>query len=177
MDSASLGLNSAVAFAVLKVCVYVYPLSSNSCHSRVSCIYKGLPRVALVVKNPPANAGDARDSALFPGRRLISWSGKWYPTLVFLPGKVHGQRNPAGSQSMGPQSGHNWVHACIDLLSSNPRYARSAVFINYYLIFSKSASIVLAFFPTVFSVYDSAALHILHPPNNLWKVSLIHNAC
>ena len=31
---------------------------------------KGFP-VALVVKNLPANAGDARDSALFSGRRFI----------------------------------------------------------------------------------------------------------
>ena len=41
-----------------------------------------------VVKNLPANVGDAG---------LISGSGrsprKWQPTLVFLPGKSHGQRS------------------------------------------------------------------------------------
>ena len=39
-------------------------------------------QVALVVKNPPANAGDMR-------RGFDPWVGKraWQPTLVFLPGE------------------------------------------------------------------------------------------
>ena len=47
-----------------------------------------LPRY-VVVKNLPANAGD---SDLIPGPGKIPWSGKWLPTLVFLPGKFYGQR-------------------------------------------------------------------------------------
>ena len=43
--------------------------------------------MALVVKNPPVNAGDARDAGSIPGSR------KWQPTPVFLPGKFHGQRS------------------------------------------------------------------------------------
>ena len=43
--------------------------------------------MALVVKNPPVNAGDARDAG------SISGSRKWQPTPVFLPGKFHGQRS------------------------------------------------------------------------------------
>ncbi|CAI9168081.1 unnamed protein product [Rangifer tarandus platyrhynchus] len=46
-------------------------------------------QVALVVKNPPANAGDARDVSSIPGRQNIPWSRKWHPTPVFLPGKPH----------------------------------------------------------------------------------------
>ena len=39
-----------------------------------------------VVKNPPANAGDARFN-LSVGK--TSWSTKWQPTPVFLHGKFH----------------------------------------------------------------------------------------
>ena len=48
-----------------------------------------------VVKNPPANIGDTGDAGLIPGSGKISWSRKWQPTPVFLPGKFHGQRSLA----------------------------------------------------------------------------------
>ena len=44
-----------------------------------------------VVKNLPANAGDA-DS--IPGLEKTPWRRKWQPTSVFLPGELHGQRSP-----------------------------------------------------------------------------------
>ena len=53
-----------------------------------------------MVKNPPANAEDLRDTGLSPG--LISGSGRspwrraWQPTPVFLPGESHGRRNLVG---------------------------------------------------------------------------------
>ena len=50
----------------------------------------GFP-VAQLVKNLPANAGDVRGSD--PWVRKISWSRKWQPTPVFLPGEAHGQRS------------------------------------------------------------------------------------
>ena len=50
------------------------------------------PMVVLVVKNPPANAGDG-DSV--PELGTIPWRRKWQPTLVFLPGKSQEQRNLA----------------------------------------------------------------------------------
>ena len=31
----------------------------------------------------------------------ITWRSKWQPTLVFLPGKFHGQRNQAGNSPWG----------------------------------------------------------------------------
>ena len=52
-----------------------------------------------VVKNPPANVGDAGsipDSGKSPGR-----NGN--PLQVFLPGKSHGQRSLADYKSMGCQ--------------------------------------------------------------------------
>ena len=50
--------------------------------------------VGSVVKNLPANAGDTRDTVL--KIRKIPWRRKWQPTAIFLPGKSHGQRSPAG---------------------------------------------------------------------------------
>ena len=43
------------------------------------------------VKDPPANAGDARNSGLIPWVRKIPWRWKWQPTLVSTPGKFHGR--------------------------------------------------------------------------------------
>ena len=42
------------------------------------------------VKNPPT----MQETASIPGQK-ISWRRKWQPTLVFLPGKSHGQRSMA----------------------------------------------------------------------------------
>ena len=56
--------------------------------------------MALVVKNLPANSGDARDTGLILGWK-DPWSRKRQPTPVFLPGKVHGQRNLAGCSPWG----------------------------------------------------------------------------
>ena len=40
--------------------------------------------MALMVKNPPASAGDIRDSRLDPWVRKIRWRRDRLPTLVFL---------------------------------------------------------------------------------------------
>jgi len=58
------------------------------------------PQVVLVVKNPPANAGDARGSGLIP-RWGRSPGREWLPTPVFLPGKFHGQRSLVGYSPWG----------------------------------------------------------------------------
>ena len=64
----------------------------------------GPSQVALVVKNPPANAGDIRDMGSIPGSGR-SPGAHWrtqQPTPVFLPGESHGQRSLAGYiQSIG----------------------------------------------------------------------------
>ena len=51
-----------------------------------------------MVKNPPANARDVRDSGLISSIRVgkISWRRAWPPTAVFLTGKSCGQRSPVG---------------------------------------------------------------------------------
>ena len=46
-----------------------------------------------MVKNMPANVGDAGS---IPWVGKIPWGRKWQPTLVFLPGKSHGQSSLVG---------------------------------------------------------------------------------
>ena len=53
-----------------------------------------------MVKNLPANRGDARDTGPIPVSR-IPWSRKWQPPSVFSPEKYHGQRNLVGYSPWG----------------------------------------------------------------------------
>ena len=72
--------------------------------------------LAPMVKNLPANAGNTRDVGLLPesGRSpgdevgiSISWSGKWQPIPLFLPGESHGQRSLVGYSPWGHRVGYN----------------------------------------------------------------------
>ena len=61
----------------------------------------------LVVKNPPARAGDKRpgfDASI----GQIPWRRKWQPTPFFLPGKSHGQRATAHRVAKS-QTGLKWL--------------------------------------------------------------------
>ena len=44
-----------------------------------------------------ASACNAGDLGLIPWLGIFPWRRKWQPTLVFLPGKSHGQRSLIGS--------------------------------------------------------------------------------
>ena len=58
--------------------------------------------MALVVKNPPANAGDRRKRQEFDRwAGKIPWRRAWQPTPVFLPGESHGQRSLVGYSPWG----------------------------------------------------------------------------
>ena len=82
----------------------------------LSCVTRNrwTSQVVLVVKNPPANAGDVR-------HRFDPWGGKipqrraWKPTPVFLPGESHGQRSLEGYSTWGHRIRHDWS----DLASRN----------------------------------------------------------
>ena len=86
----------------------------------------------LVVKNLPANAGDS-GVGLIPGSK-ISGEGKWQPTLVFLPGKFHGQRSPgatvfgvAKSQtqlSYTHMTRHDQMKSCFSQISKGSGFLR-----------------------------------------------------
>ena len=58
-------------------------------------MYQWASQVALVVKNPPANAGDKR-SGFDPWLGMIPWRRSWQPTPVFLPEERKGQRTLMG---------------------------------------------------------------------------------
>ena len=55
-------------------------------------------QVTIMVKNSPANAGDA-GSIL--GSKRSPWRRAWQPASVFLPGESHGQRGLAGYSLWG----------------------------------------------------------------------------
>ena len=57
--------------------------------------------MALLVKNPPANAGDTRDVSLIPGSGGFPGRRAWQPTPVFLPGESHGQTSLEGCSLRG----------------------------------------------------------------------------
>ena len=67
-------------------------------------IYSGVhigvaSQVALVIKNPPANAEDVRDEGL--SLRKIPWRREWLPTYpIFLLRESRGQSS-LGSQRVG----------------------------------------------------------------------------
>ena len=64
---------------------------------RICIQIKGFPG-GSVVKNPPAKAGDARNTVSIPGMigiGMIPWR-KWQPTPVFFPVISHVQRSLAG---------------------------------------------------------------------------------
>ena len=46
--------------------------------------------MALVVKNPPFNAGDVKRPRFNPWIGKIPWRRAQQPTQIFLPGKSHG---------------------------------------------------------------------------------------
>ena len=60
--------------------------------------------MALVVKHPPASAGDPRDACLVPGSGKIPWIRKWQPSPVLSPGKSHGPRSLVGYSPWGTES-------------------------------------------------------------------------
>ena len=57
---------------------------------------------ALVVKNPPANAGDIRDEGSIPGSGRSPGGGRGNP-LSILAWRIPWTEEPGGLQSMGLQ--------------------------------------------------------------------------
>ena len=61
-----------------------------------------------MVKNPPAGFACRTHGGVDSWAGKIPWRRKWQPTLVFLPGKSHGQRNLVGYSSWGrKRAGHD----------------------------------------------------------------------
>ena len=68
--------------------------------------------MVLVVKNQPANAGEARDIGSIPVSARDPWRRKWQPTPVFLPGESHGQRSLAGYSPWHRKESNISEHTC-----------------------------------------------------------------
>ena len=60
------------------------------------CTHTWAFQVALVIKNPPANARDMRDAGVSPGLGRSPGRRKWQPTPGFLTIESHGQRSLVG---------------------------------------------------------------------------------
>ena len=74
--------------------------------SRVHPLLIWASQVALMVKNPSANAGDIRDAGSIPGLGRSPGEGNGREncldnSLQFLPGEFHGQRSLVGCSPQG----------------------------------------------------------------------------
>ena len=63
-------------------------------------LYLWASHVALLVKNPPANAGNKR-CGFSPWVRKIPWRTALQPTPLFLPGEFYGQKTLAVYSTWG----------------------------------------------------------------------------
>ena len=71
---------------------FFFPFGDPESWGSFMCVQAS--RVALVVKNLPANVGDLRDAGSIPGSGRSPRERNGNP--IFLPGKSHGQRSLAG---------------------------------------------------------------------------------
>jgi len=65
--------------------------------------------MTIVVKNPPDNTGDVRDTSSIPRSGKIPWRRAWKPTPVFLPGESHRQRSLAGYSVTKSRTWPKWL--------------------------------------------------------------------
>ena len=68
----------------------------------LSSLFSRLPRW-FSGKESACQCRRCRRLGFHPWIRKVSWSRKWQPTPVFLPGKSHGQRSLAGYSPWGPK--------------------------------------------------------------------------
>ena len=66
--------------------------SDKNSYMNIHLYLSGASQLALMVKNPPANAGDIKRHRFNPWVGEIPWRRKWQPTALFLPGESLGQR-------------------------------------------------------------------------------------
>ena len=89
------------------------------------CVYLcGTFKVALVLKNLPANAGDIMRCWFHLWARKIPWRGAWQPTPVFLPAESHGQKNLVGYNP--------WDHKELDMTEATYIYKLNFLYIKTF---------------------------------------------
>ena len=89
-------------------------LPSPALHSFQTHFYKSVKTVSgfpggSMVKNPPSNAGNTRDT-FDPWVQKIPWRRKWKPIPVLLPGKFRGQRSLVGYSKWGRKESDTTEH-------------------------------------------------------------------
>ena len=107
----------------------------------------------LVVKNPPANAGDAGHLGFNPCTGKIPWSRKRQPFPVILPGRSHRQRSLLGCTVHG-------VAKCWTL-QSNWTHRHTAIGSIYHLSRQNDHT---------FCIFGDLQHMILLPWDSYWKV-------
>ena len=99
------------SFSIFILCVaHLFPYCIAKIYLKLCIILWGLPR-GSVVKNQPANVGDAGDGGFDPWVGKTPWRRKWQPSPIFLPGKYLGQRSLAGYslQDMTEQQSTHYI--------------------------------------------------------------------
>ena len=96
------------SFSIFILCIaHLFPFCIAKIYLKLCIILWGLPR-GSVVKNQPANVGDAGDGGFDPWVGKTPWRRKWQPSPIFLPGKYLGQRSLAGYSLQGhKRAGHD----------------------------------------------------------------------
>ena len=94
--------------------------------------------MARVVKNPLANAEDAKDTGSIPGLGRSTRVGNGNPLLVLLPGKFHGQRSLVGYSLWGQKESDRtellstYTHYRTQSVCTNPKLFKSSFEIEVY---------------------------------------------
>ena len=89
-------------------------LQANILSLRSPHLFKGFPG-GSVIKNLPANVGEARDVGSIPGLGRFPGGGQGNPLQYSYP-EIPWTEEPGGLQSMGPQRvRRNCVHMCVHI--------------------------------------------------------------
>ena len=65
----------------------------------------------MLGKEPACHCRRPKRHGFSPKVQKIPWSRKWQPTLIFLPGKFHGQRSLTGYSPRGHKESDMTEHA------------------------------------------------------------------
>ena len=95
------------------------------------------------------------------------WQKKWLPTLVFLPGRSHGQRSLAGYSPWGRRR-HDWAHTHTYTQSAEDPFSKSKY------VGASTARIPLSY-PRLILI--PGILPLVPAPSPVWLVKSVGNAC
>ena len=101
----------------------------------VLCIGQSrLPKMALVVKNPPASTGDIKQQVQ---SEKIPQRSAWQPTLVFLLGESHGKRSLMGCKESDTTEAAEQAQAnpSLQFLSLPPNFWQPCLFSTSVALF------------------------------------------